>query len=378
MIAGLCATLLGVGLSRFAYAPLLPAMVQAGWLSGGAAGLLGAANLAGYLAGALGAGWVARQFGLVRTLRLAMLLAALSFMLCAVPGGLAWLAPWRVLAGLVGGVLMGLAGPAVQQVIPVRLRGLAAGVLFSGVGIGIMIGAVLVPALLPVGLPAAWLALAGAALVLSAVSWQLWPSTELPPARRRSQTGRRPGVARLVWLYALSAAAATSQMVWWPDFIARGLDHGTAIGAEFWLLYGAAAACGPALFGRLADRIGATRSLVIATLLQAVALALPLLAVSYPALTASSLCGGGTAVGSTALILTRAKEVAGDASAQVWRICTAAWGASQAATGFFLAWLFATSGSHFPIFVSGLVAACLASTMALLPIRREPAGNGRS
>jgi len=38
----------GAGLSHFAYAPLLPEMVRAGWLSAGAAGVLGAANLAGY------------------------------------------------------------------------------------------------------------------------------------------------------------------------------------------------------------------------------------------------------------------------------------------------------------------------------------------
>ena len=371
MIAGLCATLLGIGLSRFAYAPLLPAMVQAGWLSAGAAGLLGAANLAGYLVGALGAGSVARRFGLVRTLRVAMLLAAVSFALCSINGGLAWFTLWRVLAGLIGGVLMGLAGPAVQQVVPVRLRGLAAGVLFSGVGIGIMTGAVLVPALLPVGLPAAWLVLAAAALLLTVMSWRLWPAAEPPPAVRRSRGGSPPGVNLLIALYALSAVTATSHMVWWPDFIARGLGRGTVVGAEFWFIYGAAAACGPALFGRLADRVGAAPSLMIASLLQVVALALPLLDVSYAALLASSLLGGGTAAGSTALALTRARELASDGAAQLWRTCTAAWGASQAATGFFLAWLFSVSGSHVPIFVNGLVAACLAAALAALSAWRR-------
>ena len=370
MIAGCCATTLGVGLSRFAYAPLLPAMVQAGWLSAAAAGLLGAANLAGYLAGALGAGWVARRFGLVRALRLAMVLAAISFALCAWRGGLAWFAPWRVLAGLVGGVLMGLAGPAVQQAVPERERGLAAGVVFAGVGIGIMTGAVLVPALLPAGLPAAWLALSVAALMLAGLSWRLWPDAEPPPPVRDAGSGVRPGVGRLVTLYALSAMAATSHMVWWPDFIARGLGHGTGSGAAFWFLYGAGAACGPALFGRLADRTGAARALMAATVLQVVALALPLIDVSGPALVASSLLGGGMAAGLTALALTRAKELAGAASAQLWRTCTAAWGASQAATGFYLAWLFTMAGSHTPIFVSGLVAAGLAAGLAVAPARR--------
>ena len=373
MLAGLFATLLGVGLSRFAYAPLLPAMVQAGWLSPEAAGLLGAANLAGYLVGALGAGALARRFGLVRTLRAAMLLAALSFALCSHRGDLAWFLPWRILAGFVGGLLMGLAGPAVQSVVPARLHGLAAGLLFAGVGIGIMTGAVVVPAMVPFGLPAAWLALAVAALALTLGSWRLWPATPAPTAATPAKPGQnrapRPGVARLVALYALSAIAATSHMVWWPDFVARGLGQGATSGATFWFVYGAAVACCPTLFGRLADRIGASRALIALTLVQVAALALPLLDVSTASLVASSICGGGTAGGVSALALIRAKELAGDASGQLWRSCTAAWGAAQAATGFWLAWLFATYGSHRPIFVTGLFAALLAAALAA---RRQP------
>lgn len=377
MLAGLCATLVGVGLSRFAYAPLLPEMVRAGWLSAGAAGVLGAANLAGYLAGALGAGWVARRFGLRRTLRTAMLLASASFALCAWRGQLAWFLPWRVLSGLLGGLLMGLAGPAVQAAVPVRLHGLAAGLLFSGVGIGIMAGAVLVPVLLPFGLPAAWLALAGTALVLAVASWRLWPVASAPPATPQGWGGSRPGVRRLLATYALSATAATSHMVWWPDFIARGLGYGAADADGFWFLYGAAVACCPALFARLADRIGTQAALAALTAVQVAALLLPLLATATPALLASSVCGGGTAGGVSALALIRAKELAGDASSQLWRGCTAAWGAAQATTGFFLVWVFAVSGTHASIFAAGLAAAVGAAVLALWPTGRRQTGRAR-
>jgi hypothetical protein len=50
-LAGAAATFSGIGLSRFAYVPLFPAMVSAGWVTGPEGGLLGAFNLAGYLAG---------------------------------------------------------------------------------------------------------------------------------------------------------------------------------------------------------------------------------------------------------------------------------------------------------------------------------------
>ena len=53
--AGLCATLVGIGLARFAYTPLLPALIEGGWFSPPDAAYLAAANLVGYLAGAIGA-----------------------------------------------------------------------------------------------------------------------------------------------------------------------------------------------------------------------------------------------------------------------------------------------------------------------------------
>ena len=52
-LSGLSATLVGIGLARFAYTPLIPALIAARWFDPAQAVYLGAANLAGYLAGAL-------------------------------------------------------------------------------------------------------------------------------------------------------------------------------------------------------------------------------------------------------------------------------------------------------------------------------------
>jgi predicted MFS family arabinose efflux permease len=352
----------GVGLSRFAYAPLLPAIVQAGLLSGGQAGALGAINLGGYLCGAALAPAFGRKVGLGWALRLAMLCATGCFLLCAIPGDLAWLAPWRALTGVSGGVLMVLAGPAVQAVVPLAMRGLAAGLVFTGVGGGIVIGALLVPAMLPQGLPATWLALAALSAVLTLVSWRLWPNVPAPPAMRLPRLAGNAG--QMVLSYAFAAVAQTVHMVWWPDFIARGLGEGPARGALFWMLYGVAGACGPALFGRLADRIGAGRALQMAMAVQAMALALPLLGHGNPVLVLSAVCAGGTAVGSTALTLTRAREIGGANGPGLWRVCTMGFGLAQTITGFFLAWLYAASDGHTALFEVGFAAALLAFATA--------------
>src|SRR4029453_16423624 len=109
--AGAAATLSSIGLARFAYVPLFPAMVAAGWVTGAEGGFLGAVNLAGYLIGVLGGRTLAGRFGTARALDAGMGLAALAFAACAWNAGLAWLALWRMGAGPAGGGLMALAGP---------------------------------------------------------------------------------------------------------------------------------------------------------------------------------------------------------------------------------------------------------------------------
>jgi NADH:ubiquinone oxidoreductase subunit 5 (subunit L)/multisubunit Na+/H+ antiporter MnhA subunit len=52
VLCAFCASLIGIGLARFAYSPLLSAIVGAHWFQPATAAYLGAANLAGYLVGA--------------------------------------------------------------------------------------------------------------------------------------------------------------------------------------------------------------------------------------------------------------------------------------------------------------------------------------
>src|SRR5437868_13482830 len=83
--AGLCANLVGIGLARFAYTPLIPALIAAQWLPPAQAVYLGAANLAGYLAGALLARRMTAPGWTAIVLRAMMLLATAAFFACALP-----------------------------------------------------------------------------------------------------------------------------------------------------------------------------------------------------------------------------------------------------------------------------------------------------
>src|SRR5690348_632874 len=75
----LAASLVGIGLARFAYSPLIPAVIGAGWFTPGEAAYLGAANLAGYFVGALAGRFLAARWGVAPALRAMMILASASF-----------------------------------------------------------------------------------------------------------------------------------------------------------------------------------------------------------------------------------------------------------------------------------------------------------
>ena len=125
--SALCAILVGIGLARFAYTPLIPALVEAGWFTPAQAAYLGAANLAGYLAGALAGRALAARIPIPILLRGMMLFAAASFFACAAPLPFSWFIVWRFGSGLAGAVLMVIAPPAVLPCVPAQRRGLAAG-----------------------------------------------------------------------------------------------------------------------------------------------------------------------------------------------------------------------------------------------------------
>lgn len=126
-VSGFAASLVGIGLARFAYTPLLPAIIGAHWFDPSKAAYLGAANLAGYLAGAIFGRSMAAKTSTGFVLRAMMLLASIAFFACVYPVSFAWFFAWRFLSGTSGGALMVLAAPTVLAHVPPSRRGLVAG-----------------------------------------------------------------------------------------------------------------------------------------------------------------------------------------------------------------------------------------------------------
>ncbi|MCP5915958.1 MFS transporter, partial [Klebsiella pneumoniae] len=86
--------------------PLIPPLIEARWFGASDVVYLGAANFAGYFAGALSGRRLGARFSNRAMLRWMMALAALSFAACAFPVSLAWYFAWRLVSGFAGAVVM--------------------------------------------------------------------------------------------------------------------------------------------------------------------------------------------------------------------------------------------------------------------------------
>jgi MFS family permease len=368
ILAGLCASLVGIGLARFAYTPLIPALIEAHWFAAGDVVFLGAANLVGYLAGALTGRPLAARIGARRTLQAMMLLAALAFFACALPLSVAWFFAWRFLSGLAGGIIMVLAALSILPQVPPERRGVASGAIFLGLGLGIAASGTVVPLLLNEGLAATWAGLGALSLLLTLASWGWWPQApaSAPAAPVRAAAPARTGFAlNLIYgQYALKAVGLVPMMVFLVDYVARGLHMNTHTAALFWIVYGAGATVGPMLYGMLGDRLGIGNALRLALGVQIAAAGALVAAHGIALLVVATFVVGTFPSGIVPLTLGRIRQALHhDVPAQgaAWSRATTVFALFQALAGYAYSWLFAaTGGQHRVLMLIGAIALALA------------------
>ena len=373
ILAGACASLVGIGLARFAYTPLVPVLVTEQWFTPVQAAYLGGANLVGYLAGALGARRISAAAPTSVVMRTLMLVATASFFACAHPTAFSWFLVWRVIAGFCGGALMVLAANAVLPHVPLARHGLAGGAIFTGVGLGIAASGLLVPVLLWWGLGATWNGFGILSLLLTLLAWSGWP----PHAGGRAigaeiEERRLPSPRALLALYVaygLNAVGLVPHMLFLVDFIARELGQGLIAGARYWVVFGMGAVAGPLLAGFVADRVGFGLAMRLALLAQALSVGLVALADGPIALLISSAVVGAFVPGVVPLALGRVHTLVSGVQdrKRAWSLCTAAFALGQAGAAYAFSYVFAqTAGAYRPLFVAGAAVLLLALAVDLI------------
>ena len=169
--AGVIGTMGALGLGRFGYTVILPAMKDGLGLNYGQMGLLGTGNLIGYLFFSLLGGFLASRYGTKIVTVLSLTLMTVALMLTGMAAGFYGILAARIFTGV------GSAGANVPIVglasawFSTRRRGLAAGILVSGSGFGVLVSGIFLPGVIQAygidGWRWAWYLLAALSLVIT-------------------------------------------------------------------------------------------------------------------------------------------------------------------------------------------------------------------
>jgi len=197
LVMGMLVVAGALGLARFGYGMILPAMQQNLGLTHDQTGIIASANMLGYLVSALAAGMLAARFGPRVVVAAGLLWTGITLLLTGFVQGPNTAALVRFFTGVgsAGGnvAMMGLVS---AWFAPAR-RGMAAGFMVGGSGIAIAFTGWLIPyinSISPVdGWRYSWFALGIVVMLLGAASWQVLRNT--PAEKNLGLIGEIPGAA---------------------------------------------------------------------------------------------------------------------------------------------------------------------------------------
>ena len=315
-VAGFALIGSGLCLARYAYTPLIPALIDEGWTSKAGAGYLGAFNCLGYMVGCVGALQLPRFISIRLLLRLSLAFTTLGLLMCAWNGGFAWLALGRAITGF-GGASLVVHTPAIAlEHVPEAWKKVSNGIVFAGAGSTIALVSLLLPVFLPEGVTAGWLFESALALAATIIAWSL---TGNAPAVARDQ--RRPiapleaplqrPLALVGSAYLLAAIGITPHMLFLSDYLHRDLGASVAASSQLFALVGLGSLLGAVASGLLARLGGTFGALLFTYLLGAGAVAMVLLSNSFTVIAASAFCIGFFLMQCVALTSVRTGEIAG-------------------------------------------------------------------
>jgi len=383
---GFLATLSGVGLARFAYTALMPQMVLAGWFTGEQVAYLGAANLLGYLIGALAAAPLADRLGAVRVLVLCWAAVALSFIGCSFAQPMPVFFVWRLISGMAGATLMVLGPSIAMAATPLARRAALGPLMFCGIGVGALLSATLVPSLALQSLGAVWW---GLALVCVAALWGGWRCARLLPAPAPiaiTPQALAPALpAPALWTlpvvlvllaYVTDGFGFVPHTVFWVDYLARELHLGASYASTQWAIFGLGAVAGPLCASLCATRWGWWRTTAGAYALKAAAIGLPLVWADFAGHAVSGFVVGALSPGMAAITSGYVMQLLGPAQhKKMWGYATAAFALLQATAGYFMAYLYASTGSYHSLFIWGCAALSLG--MVLIVFSKQKTASTR-
>lgn len=330
LAAGFLALAVAIGIGRFVYTPILPAMADGLGFTRAETGLIGSANFAGYLAGALASAhplllrarrlWLASALGTCVATLVAM--SACST--------LAAFVALRFVGGAASALGFVLATALVMDRLTRTERSDLAALHYAGVGSGIALSAAVVSIAQEAGCEWRGLWIISGVLALGLAGPILWLLQGSAPAASRAQAGtaNSASIARLVIAYGLFGFGYVITATFLVAIV-RTLPQLATAEAYVWLCVGLAAAPSVAIWGWVERRLGFRTSFALACLVEASGVMASVLAAHVPAILYAAVALGGTFVALTSLGIDGARRLHAGNRQRIVAVMMAAFGTGQ-------------------------------------------------
>ncbi len=342
-VAGLAALALAMGIGRFAFTPILPMMQDDLGVTVAQGGWLASANYIGYLIGALTA--MRGNLQPRTAIRFGLVVIAFATLAMVIEQRFAGWLVLRALPGFASAWVLVYVSAWVLEKLSESGRGDLGGIVYAGVGVGIVIAGLACLVLLRLGATSgsAWMVLGLGTLVITALLWNAF-SADLKVTRSQVDLKVSPRHVPEFWRLVLCHGALGFGYIIPATFLpvmAKQVPSGSDWFGWAWPVFGGAAVISTLLAARAAMLIGQRRVWIMGNLVLALGVLVPIALPGLLGIVIAALCAGGTFMVNTMVGLQEARRVAGPHARMLMAAMTATFAAGQIVG---------------PILVSGLVA----------------------
>jgi predicted MFS family arabinose efflux permease len=366
--AGMVAMAVAMGIGRFVYTPILPGMMEGLGLSASDAGSIASANYLGYLVGAIGAafGWAHRRERAMMMTGLAANAVLAAAMACT--SSLAVFLLIRFAAGVASAFVMVFSVTIIFSHLAAARRDDLQALHFGGVGLGIVLSAVLIGGLHLAG--AGWAAGWIGAGVLSLAGFLVAALLIREGPVASGDGGREPRLPRSVPLAKITVAygifgfgyiiTATFLVA-----IVRQGEGGPLFEAAVWLITGLAAFPSVYLWAPLVARLGGMKAFALGCVIEGIGVVASVKLGSCAGPVIGGILLGGTFIAMTTIGLVAGRAIATASPRRALAVMTAFFGVGQIVGPIVAGYLADRTGSFTAPSIAAAVALLLCALIAL-------------
>ncbi|HEC2187133.1 TPA: YbfB/YjiJ family MFS transporter [Staphylococcus delphini] len=316
LVLGMMALFIVIALGRFAYTPILPFMQLDTGLDNKSVGLLATFNYLGYLIGAMLPIFYIMK-NKVFDLKCYLLLNVATMLLFGVTDHFVIWSLLRLLNGISSGAVFVLASNIVLEALHLARREGVAGLLYSAVGLGLFSSSLFIFLYTDVThWRETWIWLGSAAFILTLiiiVRLRENPTSPEPASHEAHGPDKVIRYSKKFYIpFAIAYFCEGAGYIITGTFlvaIVKTMPTLSEYAALSWMFVGLGAIPATVLWSMIGQRIGICLSVILAFLLQIVAVLMPIFTVNAFAIALSSMIFGATFLGLTTLFMSKSHQI---------------------------------------------------------------------